>query len=1305
MSRLSDMRPGVSVEGARGIRIPHRFQSYVRTRSPGYAESWEFAGPLDTLATRASGRCRNTCDPGSLTNLIIKRLGEHLTKQLRRTDAGKRRVRGIALVTAAATILAPAFGVASAANADSKTSGPISTAASAAHGHGLWVDALNLNVLGGAEANSYYSDSVGPNRDALNVSLLGALKVDLGNVKVPLLKDPANPGAGGLLDLGSLGAISSYGASPTSTKSVAASGLITQDGALNLDASSASDYKPAKLDVSALLEQVLGQTVTDTVLDQASVNIGALASHAESNYGQNSSEYMLAGLGADVHSNLVGGLVTTLDGVVTNAIAPIVALAGPGGTLETTLKNLLDGGVPLVLESKVTAVSLDLSGLVNSVHQQLLNTPLSNSDSSVKIDLKNGLVHLDLAKLAIKGHPGATSLNDLPANTEVLDPTTVSAILNGVTEALVGNSPNSLVSKAVALVTDGLYSATLNVDLEVGAVLGLVKAPVKVHASVGGLLGQPGYPAPVIDTSGLTVAGINLGGLVQPVINLVTPVLANVGANVLKPVVDGVVGGLQTTIMNVVSPLVGDPANPAAGSLLGALKPVLEQVVTLRINEQPTKLSPAQDGDLGSGSFTVRPLSLTLLPALLGNNAVKLQLGSSTVKAAADPKLTATPSSVEQGATVTLKGDGFTPTETVSIAPGVGTPISATTGNDGTFTKTWAVPANQALGSLEFTATGGTSNKVAKATVTVTKGTSGSDASSDSNAAANANASASAAASAQADSNANAAAQAAAQAAATADAKTTASAAATANADSAAKAAADPAASTNASTTATTTANAAASASAKAAANTDASSNTKADASAAATANAEAASKAAATANSSTNASANAAASATSSSSSNANSQANTNATASASASANANSTSHANAQAAAKAAAMADNSSQASAAANGDASIAAKAAANQNANATANATSNTAVAANAAAQVAAAATADSNANSATHANASTRGNANAGAASQAAAQSNSSSDASADADGPVNNTKWKRLGGADRFKTAVKISQETFPKGSQSVVIARSDIAPDALSAAPFAAKLKSPVLLTQTKVLSPDTAAELKRLKPKTAYIAGQTGAVSTATENAIKALGIKTVRLGGIDRYETSLKIAEAGWGASGTDSVFVATGRDYPDALSAGSAAGAIGAPVLLVDGLRPAASKAALAELKQFHLKNIYIAGGEGVVSKGVATSVRSSATNVKRYAGLDRYETSALLAAKWNTKNGLVYLATGLDFPDALSGSAVAGAQSAPIMLTQRYCIPKDVYGVFTDIKPKTGFVLGGTGVVSDKVLNNRPSC
>lgn len=332
-----------------------------------------------------------------------------MTTQHRRRDAGRRNLRSIALLAAAATILAPSIGVATAANADPETI----SADSASHAHGLWVGALGLNLVGGASSQSQSPTDVGPNRDALNVSLLGALNVDLGTVTVPLLKDPANPGAGGLLDLGSLGAIESYGASPSSTNSVSSSGLITDQGALNLNASSASGYKPAKLDLSAALTQVLTAGVTDAVLDQASVSIGALGSHAESNLGQPASQYMLADAGLDLHSKVIGQTVDAVDGVVSQAGSTLNGLTGSGGALNTIvsgLVNTLDAvNVPFVggLNASLSSFGIDTSSLVSSVRTQLLQSGINNgvaangSDASINIDLSTGTIHVDLAKLLV----------------------------------------------------------------------------------------------------------------------------------------------------------------------------------------------------------------------------------------------------------------------------------------------------------------------------------------------------------------------------------------------------------------------------------------------------------------------------------------------------------------------------------------------------------------------------------------------------------------------------------------------------------------------------------------------------------------------------------------------------------------------------------------------------------------------------------------------------------------------------------------------------------------------------------------
>ncbi|PIJ07202.1 hypothetical protein BMH32_12595, partial [Leucobacter sp. OLJS4] len=245
----------------------------------------------------------------------------------------------------------------------------------------------------------------------------------------------------------------------------------------------------------------------------------------------------------------------------------------------------------------------------------------------------------------------------------------------------------------------------------------------------------------------------------------------------------------------------------------------------------------------------------------------------------------------------------------------------------------------------------------------------------------------------------------------------------------------------------------------------------------------------------------------------------------------------------------------------------------------------------------------------------------------------------------------------------------------------------------------------LTPPTALVGETKAEITRLEAKTVYIAGGTGAISASVEAEIKRMGVKIVRMAGSDRYATSLKIAETGW-KSGSERAFVATGRDYPDALSAGSAAGATGVPVILVDGKLSALNSTSRAALAKYGTKNLYIAGGTGVVSTGVESSMRGGGKTVERFAGGTRYETSAAIAKEWHTKGGLVYLATGVDFPDALAGSAVAGAQAAPIMLTQKNCVPKPVKDAITNtIKPQRGYVLGGTGVITDRVLNSQPSC
>ena len=116
--------------------------------------------------------------------------------------------------------------------------------------------------------------------------------------------------------------------------------------------------------------------------------------------------------------------------------------------------------------------------------------------------------------------------------------------------------------------------------------------------------------------------------------------------------------------------------------------------------------------------------------------------------------------------------------------------------------------------------------------------------------------------------------------------------------------------------------------------------------------------------------------------------------------------------------------------------------------------------------------------------------------------------------------------------------------------------------------------------------------------------------------------------------------------------MATGRDFPDALSGSAAAGAKGSPILLVD-TRTVPSPT-LAELKRLQPKKITLLGGTAAVSAAVATQLQSVAP-VTRIAGADRYATSAAVSKATFTTAPRLLLATGTTFADVLVGRRRCG--------------------------------------------------
>jgi putative cell wall-binding protein len=289
-----------------------------------------------------------------------------------------------------------------------------------------------------------------------------------------------------------------------------------------------------------------------------------------------------------------------------------------------------------------------------------------------------------------------------------------------------------------------------------------------------------------------------------------------------------------------------------------------------------------------------------------------------------------------------------------------------------------------------------------------------------------------------------------------------------------------------------------------------------------------------------------------------------------------------------------------------------------------------------------------------------------------------------------------ERLGGANRYETSVKVSQAGWST-ADNVVLARGDEFADALSAAPLAKQLNAPILLTSTKALDSTVIAELKRLKVKKVYVIGGTGAISTAVENAVKAMGITVERISGSDRYATSLAIANR---MTNKNQVFLATGTSYADALSISSYAAATGSPILLTDKNQISAE---VAKFIKDNSSKVYVIGGTGVISEAAVKGIAGA----QRISGADRYETNLAILDKFEAGFDFsnIYLATGANYPDAICGSALAGKEKAPIILVNSNDITNQKTYIDSIVEKVSNIkVLGGEGVLTSASIEKLTS-
>lgn len=272
------------------------------------------------------------------------------------------------------------------------------------------------------------------------------------------------------------------------------------------------------------------------------------------------------------------------------------------------------------------------------------------------------------------------------------------------------------------------------------------------------------------------------------------------------------------------------------------------------------------------------------------------------------------------------------------------------------------------------------------------------------------------------------------------------------------------------------------------------------------------------------------------------------------------------------------------------------------------------------------------------------------------------------------------RIAGKDRIATSIEISKAMFNE-SDNVVLASGFNFADALSAGQLAAALNAPLILSSDQ-LDSRTSDEIAKLKPKNIYIVGGETALSSNIEESVKSVvnDINIERLKGNDRYETSVKVMEKTKEFVDAEYLLIASGKNFPDALSATSFMADHKALMVLSDG----------NSYPKSDLQEIAIGGVNQLPLNGFTG---------ERIAGNDRYQTALAIARRSFENNENAILANSKVFADSLSAVSISKNYKAPIILTDNENLTQSAKNYLENMKSVT--IVGGEKSVASNIFSN----
>ena len=199
----------------------------------------------------------------------------------------------------------------------------------------------------------------------------------------------------------------------------------------------------------------------------------------------------------------------------------------------------------------------------------------------------------------------------------------------------------------------------------------------------------------------------------------------------------------------------------------------------------------------------------------------------------------------------------------------------------------------------------------------------------------------------------------------------------------------------------------------------------------------------------------------------------------------------------------------------------------------------------------------------------------------------------------------------------------------------------------------------------------------------------ALSTTIEQQLQG-SYSLQRLGGVTRYDTAALIASA-LGTLGQ--AVIVNGNNFPDAISMASTAAQHGMPILITD--TDTMPEETDTIMRQLLISETIVGGGEAVVAKNIYNSL----PNPTRLFGNDRYDTAVAILKAYPPQGRLLFIATGENFPDALSGGVIAAINQTGLVLVPPGGPTLSEISVFKTWHGKSIYVFGGIAVVPEAVV------